>query len=101
MYALSRYDDVRTALADTDAFSSTQGVGYERRPVPMMIAYDPPRAHAAAAHRGEPLHAARARAMDAAHRTTRRDLLDPLLSAGPLDLVATWPRRSRSRSSPR
>src|SRR5262249_25814491 len=42
MYALSRYEDVRAALADTAGFSSTQGVGYERRPVPMMIAYDPP-----------------------------------------------------------
>src|SRR6187401_1812855 len=42
IHVLSRYEDVRAALADTETFSSTEGVGYERRPVPMMIAYDPP-----------------------------------------------------------
>jgi len=39
---LSRYDDVRGALRDHESFSSTQGVGYEVRPVPMMVALDPP-----------------------------------------------------------
>ncbi len=42
IYVLSRYRDVREALANFEVFSSTEGVGYERRPVPMMIAYDPP-----------------------------------------------------------
>jgi cytochrome P450 len=42
IYVLSRYADVRAALANHEVFSSTEGVGYERRPVPMMIAYDPP-----------------------------------------------------------
>jgi len=42
IYVLSRYDDVLWALRNPTAFSSDQGVGYERRPVPMMIAYDPP-----------------------------------------------------------
>lgn len=42
IYVLSRYADVRASLANFEVFSSTEGVGYERRPVPMMIAYDPP-----------------------------------------------------------
>jgi cytochrome P450 len=42
IYVLSRYDDVKAALSDTIRYSSTQGVGYERRPAPMMIAMDPP-----------------------------------------------------------
>ncbi|MDH5675814.1 MAG: cytochrome P450 [Myxococcales bacterium] len=42
IYVLSRYADVRAALSNFELFSSTEGVGYERRPVPMMIAYDPP-----------------------------------------------------------
>lgn len=42
LWALTRYDDVRAALRNHDVFSSTEGVGSERRPVPMMISYDPP-----------------------------------------------------------
>jgi cytochrome P450 len=88
MYALSRYQDVRTALADTDGFSSTQGVGYERRPVPMMIAYDPPE-HT----RLRRLVAGRFTPRALAQWTPRIErivtaLLDPLLSAGPVDLVS-------------
>lgn len=41
-WALSRYDDVRAGLRDHERLSSTAGVGPEWRPVPMMIAYDPP-----------------------------------------------------------
>lgn len=89
MYALSRYEDVRAALADTDGFSSNQGVGYERRPVPMMIAYDPPehtRLRRIVAGRFTP------RALSQwVPRIERlvQELLDPLLGAGPVDLVST------------
>lgn len=42
VWVLSRYDDVVRALRNPDVFSSNQGVSYERRPVPMLIAMDPP-----------------------------------------------------------
>lgn len=42
IWVLSRYDDVRAALRDHGRLSSTAGVGYGWRPVPMMIALDPP-----------------------------------------------------------
>jgi len=42
LYAISRYDDVVWALRNYEQLSSTGGVGYEMRPVPMMIALDPP-----------------------------------------------------------
>jgi cytochrome P450 len=87
IYVLSRYHDVRTALADTERFSSTEGVGYERRPVPMMIACDPPehtRLRRIVAGRFTP------RAL--ASWQQRIDqiasaLLDPLIGAGTVDLV--------------
>ncbi|HKP56783.1 MAG TPA: cytochrome P450 [Polyangiales bacterium] len=87
MYVLSRYEDVRAALSDTQVFSSTQGVGYERRPVPMMIAYDPPqhtRLRQIIANRFTP------RALE--KWTPRIDaiaqaLVDPLLDKAEVDLV--------------
>jgi len=88
MYALSRYEDVRAALADTEGFSSTEGVGYERRPVPMMIAYDPPehtRLRRIVAGRFTPR--ALARWTPRVERIVET-LLDPLIGAGPVDLVA-------------
>ncbi|MFZ4516188.1 MAG: cytochrome P450 [Acidimicrobiia bacterium] len=42
IWALSRHADVHAALRDVKQFSSVQGVGSEYRPVPMMIACDPP-----------------------------------------------------------
>lgn len=42
IWVLSRYDDVRAALRSHEVFSSTEGVGSERRPLPMLVAYDPP-----------------------------------------------------------
>ena len=41
-WVVSRYDDVTRVLRDHENFSSTAGVGTEWRPVPMMIAVDPP-----------------------------------------------------------
>lgn len=87
IYVLSRYEDVRAALSDTENYSSTEGVGYERRPVPMMIAYDPPqhtRLRQIVANRFTP------RAL--AQWQTRIDsivktLVDPLVGAGTIDLV--------------
>jgi cytochrome P450 len=89
LYVLSRYRDVRAALADTERFSSDQGVGYERRPVPMMIAYDPP-AHT----RLRRIVAARFTPRALASWEKRIDevasaLLDPLIGAGPVDLIAS------------
>lgn len=87
LWVLSRYQDVRAALADPDAFSSTQGVGYERRPVPMMIAYDPPehtRLRRIVAGRFTPRALA---AWEPRIEEVVRELFDPLLSAGPVDLV--------------
>jgi len=87
MYVLSRYQDVRAALADTDAFSSTQGVGYERRPVPMMIAYDPPehtRLRRLVASRFTPRALA---AWEPRIEAVVAELFDPLLGVGPVDLV--------------
>jgi cytochrome P450 len=42
VWVLSRYDDVVHALRDPATFSSNEGVSFERRPVPMLIAMDPP-----------------------------------------------------------
>ncbi|MCU1458523.1 MAG: cytochrome [Actinomycetia bacterium] len=41
-WVISRFADVHWALRNHDVFSSTDGVGAERRPVPMMISLDPP-----------------------------------------------------------
>jgi cytochrome P450 len=89
IYVLSRYADVRAALADTDRFSSTQGVGYERRPVPMMIAYDPPehtRLRRIVAGRFTPRVLA---SWEPRIDQIASALLDPLVGAGPIDLVET------------
>jgi cytochrome P450 len=87
IWVLSRYGDVLEALRDPRVFSSNQGVGYERRPAPMMIAYDPP-AHT------------RLRRIVSGQFTPRRvaelrprierivvELLEPLLGAGPVDWI--------------
>ncbi len=87
IWVLSRYADVLQALRDPRVFSSSQGVGYERRPVPMMIAYDPP-------------DHTRLRRIVAGGFTPRQiaklaprveqivdDLLTPLIGGGPVDLV--------------
>ena len=87
IWVLSRYQDVRAALNEPDAFSSTQGVGYERRPVPMMIAYDPPehtRLRRIVAGRFTPRALA---AWEPRIEEVVRELFDQLLSAGPIDLV--------------
>lgn len=42
IWVLSRYADVAAALRDYSTYSSEQGVGADYRPVPMMIANDPP-----------------------------------------------------------
>ena len=89
IYVLSRYQDVRTALADTARFSSTQGVGYERRPVPMMIAYDPPehtRLRRIVAGRFTPRVLA---SWEPRIDQIASALLDPLIGAGPVDFVET------------
>jgi cytochrome P450 len=87
IYVLSRYQDVREALADTQAFSSDQGVGYEWRPVPMMIACDPPehtRLRRIVAGRFTPRTLA---AWQPRIDEVTSKLLVPLLGAGPVDLV--------------
>src|SRR5256885_15402788 len=43
IYVISRYDDVVAAARNHEVFSSTEGVSYDRRPTPMMIAMDPDR----------------------------------------------------------
>lgn len=88
IYVLSRYQDVRAALADTERFSSTQGVGYERRPVPMMIAYDPPehtRLRRIVAGRFTPKALA---SWEPRIDQVAASLLDPLIGAGTVDFVA-------------
>ncbi len=87
IWVLSRYADVLEGLRNTRVFSSNQGVGYERRPVPMMIAYDPPqhtRLRRIVAHQFTPRQIERLRP-----RIERiaLDLLEPLLGAGTLDWV--------------
>lgn len=42
IWAISRFADVYAALRDYTTYSSEQGVGSEYRPVPMLIAQDPP-----------------------------------------------------------
>ncbi len=41
VWVVSRYDDVRATLRDPATFCSGEGVGYPRRPIP-MLATDPP-----------------------------------------------------------
>ena len=89
IYVVSRYADVRNALADTERYSSTQGVGYERRPVPMMIAYDPPehsRLRRIVAGRFTPRVLA---SWEQRIDQIAGSLLDPLVGAGPIELVET------------
>ncbi len=87
VWVLSRYSDVLEALRDPRVFSSDQGVGYERRPVPMMIAYDPPdhtRLRRIVSGAFTPRHIARL-----APRVEQivDDMLTPLIDAGTVDLV--------------
>lgn len=42
IWVISRHADLLDAVRDTDVFSSNQGNSYERRPVPMLVGYDPP-----------------------------------------------------------
>lgn len=42
IWVLSRYDDILHAVRHPEVFSSNQGVSFERRPVPMLVAIDPP-----------------------------------------------------------
>jgi len=87
MWALSRYDDVLSALRNTRVFSSSQGVGYERRPVPMMIAYDPPqhtRLRRIVSGQFTPRQVARMRPRI---EKLAADLLDPLIGAGTVDWI--------------
>ena len=42
IWALARFADVQAALRDYDTYSSEEGVGSEYRPVPMLVAADPP-----------------------------------------------------------
>jgi cytochrome P450 len=89
IYVLSRYADVRRALSNVEVFSSTQGVGYERRPVPMMIAYDPPehtRLRRIVAGRFTPRALAQ---WESRIDALAAKLLDPLIGAGTVDLVDT------------
>jgi cytochrome P450 len=87
IWVLSRYADVLEGLRNTRVFSSNQGVGYERRPVPMMIAYDPPahtRLRRIVAHPFTP------RQIEGLRPRVERiaiDLLEPLLGAGTVDWV--------------
>ncbi len=89
IWVLSRFEDVRAALSNTAVFSSTEGVGFERRPVPMMIAYDPPehtRLRRIVASRFTPKALAQ---WTPRIETIARALFDPLVGAGPSDLTAT------------
>jgi len=88
IWVLSRYDDVFAALRNTRVFSSTQGVGYERRPVPMMIAYDPPehtRLRRIVSGEFTPKSVARLRPRI---EELVVELLDPLLDAGSVDWMS-------------
>ena len=42
LWVLSRYDDVVAALRNHEVFSSTQGIGYERRSRRDLVSVDPP-----------------------------------------------------------
>ncbi|MCU0270755.1 MAG: cytochrome P450 [Acidimicrobiales bacterium] len=42
IWVLSRYEDILQAVRRPEVFSSNQGVSFERRPVPMLVAIDPP-----------------------------------------------------------
>ncbi|MGD8859530.1 MAG: cytochrome P450 [Myxococcales bacterium] len=87
IYVISRYADVRRALSNVEVFSSTQGVGYERRPVPMMIAYDPPehtRLRRIVAGRFTPRALAQ---WESRIEALAAKLLDPMIGAGTVDLV--------------
>ena len=88
IYVLSRYEDVRAALANTHVFSSTEGVGFERRPVPMMIAQDPPqhtRLRRIVAGRFTPRALAQ---WNARIQTIASELFDPLVGAGTVDFAS-------------
>jgi cytochrome P450 len=87
IWVLSRYDDVSAALRNTRVFSSNQGVGYEKRPVPMMIAYDPPqhtRLRRIVSSQFTPRQIAQLRPRV---EQIAASLLDPLLGAGTVDWV--------------
>lgn len=88
IWVISRYDDVVGVLRDHARFSSTEGVGYDRRPVPMMIAYDPPehtRLRRLVAKQFTPREIAK---LEPRIRQIVDDLIDPMLEGGTVDLTA-------------
>lgn len=88
IYVLSRFEDVRAALSNTAAFSSNQGVGYQRSALPMLISTDPPdhtRLRRIVAGRFTPRTLA---SWTARIQEIVSSLVDPLIDAGEVDLVS-------------
>lgn len=89
-FVLSRYDDVLKALRDHDRFSSEQGTGLEKATNPNLIDFDPPDHTRLRRIVQRAFVPSRVAALEPAIETMMRDLLDPIVGAGPVDFVTEF-----------
>ncbi len=89
-YVLSRYDDVIKALRDHERFSSAQGTGLEKATNPNLIDFDPPDHTRLRRIVQRAFVPSRVAALEPAIESMMRELLDPLVGAGPVDFVTEF-----------
>lgn len=95
-FALSRFDDVRAAAADTATFSS-EGTDISQGLLPMIQALDPPRHDALRQLVSKAFTARRVADMEPEIRRIARELIDGFAGAGEADLVGAFARHLPSR----
>lgn len=93
-YALSRYQDVLSALHDTDTYCSRYGITLEpRSPLPMMITMDPPQHTAMRRLVSRVFTPRRIAALEPVITELSAKHLDRVRGAGQLDLIADYSAR--------
>lgn len=92
VWLLTRYRDVADALRDYSAFSSEEGIGYERSRVPLMITSDPPvhtRLRRTVSTAFSPRTVA---ALEDSVRALVRNMVEPLVDGDPHDIATELAR---------
>jgi cytochrome P450 len=95
-WALSRYDDVRTAASETDAFSS-EGTSISRGLLPMVQQLDPPRHDQLRDLLWKAFTPTRIAALEPRIREIARELIDAFVGRGACDLLREFASQLPSR----